>query len=267
MSKKYKTSQDIERRQFTPNEQLKLYMEVNGFCPKCNAKLTTRKNNKIIKLGELAHIYPLNPTKEHDILSNEERLSEDVNDVKNIIVLCSTCHKLYDTNPTVEEYRDMISLKKSVLYKTNVEDICSSEYIEKGLKIILQNLTMLSKPPIEDLDENYKHVELKKKFDPTMCLVTQKSIENNILNYYNFVNNNFTSLEKSGEIDFSLVCLQIKMSYTKFYKLSKNQEDIYDNMCNWLAKQTKCSIRACCEIIISYFIQKCEVFKEIATTQ
>lgn len=266
MSKKDKVLQDNERRQFTPNEQLKLYMEVNGFCPICNAKLTGVKNDKIIKLGELAHIYPLNPTKEHDILSNEERLSEDVNDVKNIIVLCPTCHKLYDTNPTVEEYRNMVNLKKSLLYKTNVEEICSSEYIEKELKIILQNLTMLSKSPIKDLDETYKHIELKKKFDSTMYFITQKAIENNILNYYNFINNNFKSLEKSGEIDFSLVCLQIKTAYTKFAKLSKNQEDVYNNMCNWLTKQTNCSIRACCEIVISYFIQKCEVFKEIATT-
>lgn len=260
-------SKDNKRRTFSNAEQIKLYLEVRGHCPICNSKIIDNNNGKEIKVGELAHIYPLNPTKKHDILINEERLGSDVNDIENIIALCHTCHKKYDDNLTVESYREMVSLKKSLLYKTKVEEICSSERIEKELKTVLQNLTKLSKSSIEDLNENYKHIELKKKFDSTMCSITIKSIEDNILNYYNFINDNFKSLEKSGEIDFPLVCLQIRIAYTKFSRLSKNQEDIYNNMCKLLANQANCSIRVCCEIIISYFIQKCEVFEEIDTTQ
>ena len=52
------------------------------------------QNGKIIKIFEVAHIYPANPlSSEVEILADEERLSEDVNSLDNVIAVCRICHK------------------------------------------------------------------------------------------------------------------------------------------------------------------------------
>jgi len=59
------------------------FNEVDGRCPICGDVLTHRKGGKIYKTFEVAHIYPANPrSSEIELLKNELRLSEDVNDLK-----------------------------------------------------------------------------------------------------------------------------------------------------------------------------------------
>lgn len=65
------------------------YNKVNGRCPICGGVLVYTKKGKINKSFEVAHIYPANPRpEEKKLLSGEERLSEDVNDLKNVIAVC-----------------------------------------------------------------------------------------------------------------------------------------------------------------------------------
>ena len=91
------------RRIFSDNEKMVLFNEVDGRCPICGSPLTNSKNGKIIKIFEVAHIYPANPLpSEIEVLKDEERLSEDVNSLDNVIAVCRICHKKFDT-PRTEE--------------------------------------------------------------------------------------------------------------------------------------------------------------------
>ena len=77
------------RRLFSDNEKMVLYNEVNGRCPICGKPLTNNKNGQIIKIFEVAHIYPANPRPdESELLKDEERLSKDVNSLDNVIAVC-----------------------------------------------------------------------------------------------------------------------------------------------------------------------------------
>ncbi len=63
------------RRIFSDNEKMVLFNEVDGRCPICGKPLTNTKNGQIIKMFEVAHIYPANPRPEEvELLKDEERL-------------------------------------------------------------------------------------------------------------------------------------------------------------------------------------------------
>lgn len=76
-----------------------------------------KKNNKLYKDFEIAHIYPLNPTKDEiELLKDEIRLG-NVNDLTNLIALCPNCHNSYDdiTQKVVDKYK-VIQLEKTKHY-------------------------------------------------------------------------------------------------------------------------------------------------------
>lgn len=71
--------------QFTENQTLILFGQVEGMCPLCDNRLTQKKNGQIYKIFEIAHIYPENVTpQEADLLKGEERLSDDTKNMNRL---------------------------------------------------------------------------------------------------------------------------------------------------------------------------------------
>ena len=57
-------------------------------------------------------------------------------------------------------------------------------------------------------------------------------------------------------------CLQVRMTYINLSDMGLSQDKIFEKMVDWLQDATH-EDRNSCEVIISYFIQKCEVFDAI----
>ena len=104
-----------KRVKCSPTESEYLFSQVGGICPVCSLSLTYEKIGRLQKQYEIAHIYPLNPTDEEvELLKNEERLSDDVNSIDNLIPLCPGCHNRFDKPRTIEEYRALLTVKKQL---------------------------------------------------------------------------------------------------------------------------------------------------------
>ena len=250
-----------ERKNFSENEKLLLYNEVNGRCPKCKKNLLNDENRKIF---DIAHIYPLNPSNKIKImLEDMEIVGIEVNDLDNVIALCKNCHKTFDTNLTKEKYKDMVSLKKSLLHKRHLEEIYHRYTIEDEINLILDDLCNLSDEDASCfLDKiSYKPIKLNKKINSTMPNLTKRSIKNNITNYYMYIKERFIIIEKSGKCNFNAICGQMKTIYSKIKEEYNSQLDMYESLIKWLTIHTRKSGTAC-EIVISFFIENCEVFEE-----
>ena len=125
------------RRIFSDNEKMVLFNEVDGRCPICGKTLTNIKNKQIVKMIEVAHIYPANPLPEEvELLKDEERLSDDINSLDNVIAVCRICHKKFDTPRTVEEYRSWVRLKKKLLQDAKLKDTYALFNIEEEIKVL-----------------------------------------------------------------------------------------------------------------------------------
>ncbi|MGE7185585.1 ABC-three component system protein [Peribacillus sp. NPDC006672] len=248
------------RRNPTDNESAMLLSEVENLCPLCSITLMYEKSGQKKKRFEAAHIYPLNPTSiEAEILKGEERLHEDVNHLNNFIALCRRCHKQFDHPRTVEEYRKLYNLKKMLIARAEARDKYHDYQIELEIKQIIFKL-------IEDSHEGnfsalgMNALKLDEKSDDTLTGITKRKIRNDITDYYIYIREQFTLLDKQEPDSFELIASQIRTFYLKLKKTETSQQTVYEQLTEWLSKKTENSTKDACGIIISFFIQNCEVF-------
>jgi hypothetical protein len=246
------------RRQPSDNELAILLSEAENMCPICTISLMYVKNGRTNKRFEAAHIYPLNPTEEEKILlSNEEKLNEDVNHIDNFIALCRKCHKQYDHPRTLEEYKQLYKRKLELISRAKTRESYHDYQIELDIKEIINDLC----------DENLEEIlsplqntalKLEDKTNETLSALAKRRIKNDITDYYIYIREQFRDLDKNDG-DFELIALQIKTFYIKIKKNEKNQQRIYESLVEWLSKKTD-SNKEACGLVIAFFIQNCEVF-------
>ena len=133
------------RRKFSDNEKQVLFDEVHGRCPICGRRLTHSKNGHFYRTFEVAHIYPANPkTEEEKLLATEERLSDDVNSLKNVVAVCRICHKKFDTPRTIDEYRTWVRMKKKLLQENEIKDNYALFNIEDDIAVVMKTLNSVA---------------------------------------------------------------------------------------------------------------------------
>lgn len=249
-----------DRRKLSPHENAILLAEVENMCPFCAKPLMYEKNGKNYKLWEGAHIYPLNPTDEEiELLKDEAKLHDDVNNIKNFIALCGDCHKKFDNPRTVEEYRWLLSTKKNILSKSETRAKYVDYQIESEIKDVI---TML----VEEFNEaDLKPLELQalkldEKANETLTRITKMRIRNEITEYYYYIQEQFVQLDSQYPRSFNAIASQVSAFYNSLIRIESSQEVIYGQLTEWLSKKTGNSSLGACGIIISFFVQNCEVF-------
>jgi len=248
------------RKKYSDAQNVALLSQVNSVCPLCAEPLFYKKGGKSYKNYEIAHIYPLNPTPtEKIILEHEERLSNDVNDENNVLPLCEICHSKFDKPRTVEEYRMLFGIKKDLIDRSGQEAIWKRYAIEDEISEIIE--AIYDDPGLENNTEiDFTPREVDEKLDSTISRPTKIKIKNNVREYFIFVRTKFAELD-SAEIDLSeIISLQIKTYYLKQKNMGLNQQAIFDNIVAWIHTKTKPKTNDAAEILVSFFIQNCEVF-------
>lgn len=249
-----------KRINYSAAQQTALVTQVNRVCPLCAESLYYKKKNRTYKDYELAHIYPLNPTLEEiKLLKDEERLSDDVNDEKNIIPLCKTCHGRFDTPRTSEEYRRLLAIKKRLIAQTNQEQIWKEYKIEEQISEVI---TALYGNPDVDLNAeiDFTPKTIDEKLDSTITNLTKRKIKNNVRDYYLFVKQSLSALDQKYEDLSEAISCQVKAYYIKQKSLGITQQDIYENIVAWLNVKTKPKSTEATEILASFYVQNCEIF-------
>lgn len=247
------------RKSFTENVNISLVGEVGSRCPRCSQALIYKKVKSLGKNYEIAHIYPVNPRPHEEVLlRGEERLGDDVNDLENLIALCLKCHNEFDNPRTVEDYRDMVVLKKSIIERLQQQKLVEEHHLEEELSSIIEGLESWSGDGVEQLSLDPK--ELDEKLDETMRVLTRRRVFDNVTDYYSFIKIRLKYVEEVSPNASERVSIQVKLFYLQQAKRSSDQQVIYGNVVEWFLRRTNGS-REACEILVSFFIQNCEIFK------
>ncbi len=168
-----------DRRKYSPAEELALTTQTRGICPLCGRDLFYVKNLRSYKMYDLAHIYPVNPSKsELYELRNEVKLHADVNHPNNLIPLCATCHKKFDKPRIADEYRALVRKKRSLLRQEEQQTLQSSYKIERDIRVVIEGLYTVADYPDEP-DLEYDPRSLEAKLDESMPIPTQRKIKYN----------------------------------------------------------------------------------------
>ena len=249
-----------DRIKYNEAQTTALVAQVSRVCPLCAQSLFYKKKSKTYKDYELAHIYPLNPTEEEvELLKNEERLSKDVNDERNIIPLCKECHGKFDRPRTAEEYRELFAIKKKLIAQTRQEQLWREYNIENQISEVITAL--YNAPDVglsAEIDFTPKAVD--DKLDETITRLTRRKIKNNVSDYYIFIRNCFSDLDQKEPDLSQSISVQIKAYYLKQKRMGLGQQEIFQNIVSWLNVKTKPETTDATEILASFFVQNCEVF-------
>ncbi len=248
------------RKQYSDAQNVALLSQVSRVCPTCAEPLFYKKSGKSFKNYELAHIYPLNPSKEEQrLLQNEERLSDNVNDENNIIPLCEICHGKFDKPRTIEEYRTLFGLKKKLIDRSGQEAIWKRYTLEEEISQIIE--AIYDDPELEnDAEIDFTPREVDEKLDSTISRPTKVKIKGNVREYYTFISKKFSEIDNVSS-DFSeIISLQIKTYYLKQKNMGLDQQAIFENIVSWIYAKTMPKTNDAAEILASFFIQNCEVF-------
>ncbi|MCQ2791923.1 MAG: HNH endonuclease [Bacilli bacterium] len=253
----------VGRKDKAGNEEKILLNEVHFYCPKCGKLLVPlKKKTKSVKLYEIAHIFPCNPSVDfYSRIYKLKRLGDNSESLDNLIILCFDCHAAYDSATTAEEYMEMVSLKEKYIERATLQQISNSMNLEDDIEKIIKALSTIDCSQLEEL--KLKPISINNKI-PDSCHLLKQKIIDNVRNYYYYIKNIFSEEENKG-VNFDLIASQFKSCFIGLSKKTVDLEWIFNEMVNWLMNKISVisSSKSACEAVVSYFVQNCEVFNEI----
>ncbi|MDH8679929.1 HNH endonuclease signature motif containing protein [Fusibacter bizertensis] len=249
------------RKNLTEEEKVILLTEVNRVCPLCGTKLIYKKKTRNLYSFEVAHIYPHSSSEyEKELLADAKRLSDDSEDIANLILLCPSCHRKHDKYTTIEEYYTLYNLKE----RMNAESNCKEHFGDYKIEFEIIEV-------IHSLAENIKNnrskfvklemsaMRIEEKSDETLDVFVKTTIEMYVQLYYLSIKDKFNELEKDDEGIFDLIASQIKSFYLQLKRKESNKSIIFEQVAEWIFVQSGSKSKIASQIIASYFVQSCEV--------
>ena len=179
--------------------------------------------------------------------------------MENMIALCPSCYSRYMAGRTAAQIQRLKQIKKDLVDDYEAKEVGASQRIEDGIRRVLEKIPKISPP--EDVDLNYDPVELRQKISKDNLMLYLK-VKTNVNMYNSAVEEVFFELNEERILRFRPFCTQVKLMYLNFADKDWPQGKIFEKMVDWLQNATN-EDRNSCEVIISYFIRKCEVFDAI----
>lgn len=237
-----------------------LLEEVNNECPLCHAKLIKTVKGAAKRKYNIVHIFPehLDETLTADFIG-AHCPSSKVNSLDNQIPLCIDDADDYLTEPTVEEYVRLSELKEHYAKNYQLQQALAKIDLEEDIEAVISALVGFN--PSGHLEEfNMKALKINQKIAPEECLL-KNAVQNNVLTYFNFIKMQFAEFQ-----DFDLIQSDIKKAYKQLDNGDWTQQEIVDKLSQWILEKIKMPAHhiEACRIVISFFIQNCEVFHEIS---
>jgi hypothetical protein len=214
---------------------LVLLTETGGKCQKCGRLLGIKKEGNDVNYAKVVHL-------------------SETDDV----VLCVDCER--EIQSASEE--DKLALLSDKHYLENLmvaRDATSRYMLEKQIEEVLREVHLMD--VTDDTRLKIEPVKVEKK-------VTEKRLKERVLfdvrQLYEGVNNALDRLAGENKLNVDKFAKNIKRMYEDASESLTSQSDIYYMLVETLFEKTGRKYREACEIIISYFVQRCEVFDEIA---
>lgn len=180
--------------------------------------------------------------------------------VDNLIALCPECGKKYRYELTDEKRYRLEDIKLRLSTLKEAMDTLTEDKIVAGVERVIGKIPGI---PIERIMElSYKPTQVANKMDKTDPALFMK-INTYVSGYYPDVSDLFKQAEIENDFNFEKFCSQIKFKFSDIKNSGLTQGQIFDKLVDWLSGATN-EDREPCEVIISYFVQKCEVFDVIS---
>ena len=185
---------------------------------------------------------------------------EDPEDPDNLIAMCPECCAKYKVMRNKESIERVRERKKKLLENYEDQTLVADAHVQEGVRKVIEMIPSMRVDPNVDL--NYSPVTLMEKIEPNNVLLFVKA-RGHVNVYVNDVKEAFQNMSREGKLRYEPFCRLVRMTYENLRDKGYDQNRIYSELTKWLCNETKEEWGAC-EVVISYFIQECEVFDVIS---
>ncbi|MGP0985024.1 ABC-three component system protein, partial [Serratia sp. CY66160] len=145
------------------------------------------------------------------LLKDEERLTEDAEDIGNLIALCKDCHKVFDNPRTVEGYREMCKLKKTSSQNALIKNSLSTFHLTEDINYLIEKLSELSGSSSVKLDFDAKTIENKLSNEREFLL--KFKVQGFVNYFYHDIFRLFKEVEQLKPGTAELIFTEVKVHY------------------------------------------------------
>ncbi|SHL14860.1 hypothetical protein SAMN05720487_108125 [Fibrobacter sp. UWT2] len=155
--------------------------------------------------------------------------------------------------------RKRIPKMKSNKFADTSEDVLQ---IKESLGEIIKELVKTGTNPKESERLKMHAVCVSNKITDSSILC--ESVTHYAVVYFKTIRKLFRNVSKSNSIDFDDVATAVKFEYKKLKNKGLSQDEIYNAMVQWICTKTNSTNITACSVIVSFFVQDCEVFDVVA---
>jgi len=244
------------------SDDIPLLAEADYECPLCHAPLVDYVKNTPVKKYEVIKIYPDDISavvSEFDPIPKPKKIDAP----GNRIVLCRDHAEEYMVEPTAEDYFRLREIKDRLSSTYSLRVDINDATLEDEIQNVLYGLAGITDDTeLEEL--SLDALRLDQKILPENRLLKNDETTR-VLRYYNFIDNLFSAMDRDGTGDFDLIASEIEVAYKKLDTGQLSQDEIVEQLAEWIKNKSGVGNRnmRACHIVVAYFIQNCEVFREI----
>lgn len=180
--------------------------------------------------------------------------------VENLLALCSHCYAIYSIDDNAKVCKELNGVKKILVAHQQSIQLLDDLPLEKGIVGVISKVKNLKEKDLADASLDPK--EIKQKLKPADNMALYITVNTYVTTYYVKLREIMMNADKRGDIDYDEVQDQMHAIYKRLKKAKKTKVEIFNEIAQ---KIHKVSLQEdiFCQIVVSYFIQSCEVFDAI----
>lgn len=238
-------------------QDVPLLAEANYECPLCHKKLVDTIKGQAVKKYRITQIFPDgldDETAAEFVAIYPAPKKLDVPD--NLIALDVDCAEQYLLSPNAEEYRNLYEIKTQLARNYAAKLAVNSVQLEDDIRTVLDALSTI-RDASELVELEYEALRIDEKFDAENFILKNET-QVQIVTYYRYIEKVFSN----SDVDFDMIASEIKVSSMKLEKAGLSQSDVISQLSEWIRNKAGLGTesRLACNIVVSFFIQNCEVF-------
>ncbi len=234
--------------------------ELQNKCPICGENLIVRSGAGTIRNYKLAYIFPKNLEAFDEIsFTTIAPKPANLDSYENTICLCNSCFNKYQNDRDENTYLKLVKAKLSAINtskeKGEIDEVSIDDSIEYVLGV-LSNIKTISKlTPLA-----YDAYKVDEKIPPTEDFTFNKDVKDNVVTYYNYIEELLEKYEVKTNGGSTNLASQIK-TLSNIYMKTHSKQDVVEMLINELNNKVggEGKYRSACRLIVHYFIQHCEV--------
>ena len=128
--------------------------------------------------------------------------------------------------------------------------------LEDDIRTVLDALSTI-RDASELVKLEYEALRIDEKFDAENFILKNET-QVQVVTYYRYIEKVFSN----SAADFDMIASEIKVSSMKLEKAGLSQSDVIGQLSEWMRNKAGLGTdgRLACNIVVSFFIQNCEVF-------